>query len=65
MKFIHMRFTRYRIREMRNSYRILVGILKGKKPHERPRRRWANIKLDARGIWRENMDRFNLSQNRV
>jgi hypothetical protein len=38
-----------RMGEKRNSYRILVGKPEGKRPLERPRRRWVdNIKLDLR-----------------
>jgi hypothetical protein len=37
--------------EKRNAYRILVGHPEGKKPVERPRRRWVNnIKIDLREI---------------
>jgi hypothetical protein len=33
--------------EKRNAYRILVGNSEGKRPLERPRRRWMdNIKMD-------------------
>jgi hypothetical protein len=35
-----------RLREKRNAYRILVGKPEGKRPLERPRRRWVdNIKI--------------------
>jgi hypothetical protein len=35
--------------EKRNAYRILVGKTEGKRPLERPRRRWVdNIKTDLR-----------------
>jgi hypothetical protein len=35
--------------QKRNAYTILMGKPKGKKPLERPRRRWAdNIKMDLR-----------------
>jgi hypothetical protein len=38
-----------RMREKRNAYRILVGKPEGKRPLERPRRRWVeNIKMDLR-----------------
>jgi hypothetical protein len=37
--------------EKRNAYRISVGKPEGKRPSERPRRRWEeNIKLDLRDI---------------
>jgi hypothetical protein len=40
----------------RVAYRVLVGIPEGKKPLERPRRRWeGNIKIDFQevgcGVW--------------
>jgi hypothetical protein len=35
----------------RNSYRILVGKLDGKRPQGRPRRRWVNnVKIDLREL---------------
>jgi hypothetical protein len=37
--------------EKMNAYRILVGKPEGKRPLERPRRRWMdNIKMDLREI---------------
>jgi hypothetical protein len=37
--------------EKRNAYTILVGKPEGKRPLERPRRRWVdNIKMDIREI---------------
>jgi hypothetical protein len=40
-----------RMGEGRNVYRILVGMPEGKRPLERPRRRWEDgIKLDLREI---------------
>jgi hypothetical protein len=37
--------------ENRNSYRVLLGKLEGKRPLGRPRRRWEdNIEMDIRGI---------------
>jgi hypothetical protein len=38
-----------RMREKRNSYRILVGKPEGRRPIGRPRRRWLNnIKMDLK-----------------
>jgi hypothetical protein len=48
-----MRWTGHvvRMREKRNTYRILVGKPEGKRPLGRPRRRWLNsIKMDLRKI---------------
>jgi hypothetical protein len=40
-----------RVGEGRNLYRVLVGKLEGKRPLERPRRRWKNgLKMDLRDI---------------
>jgi hypothetical protein len=39
------------MREMRNTYKILVGKPEGKRPLGRPRRRWEdNIRMDLREI---------------
>jgi hypothetical protein len=44
--------------ETRNAYRILVGKPEGKRPLERPRRRWVdNIKMDG-------VDWIELAQDR-
>ena len=43
-----------RMGEERGVYRVLVGKPKGRRPLERPRRRWVdNIKMDLQdvGIW--------------
>jgi hypothetical protein len=48
-----MRWARHvaRVGEGRNVYRVLVGKPEGKRPLERPRRRWDNgIKMDLREI---------------
>jgi hypothetical protein len=51
--------------EKRNAYRILVGKLEGKKPLERPRRRWVdNIKIDIREIGYDGADWVDLAQDR-
>jgi hypothetical protein len=39
------------MREKRGAYRVLVGKSKGRKPLEKPRRRWEdNIKMDLREV---------------
>jgi hypothetical protein len=49
----------------RNAYRILVGNPEGKKPLERPRRRWVdNIKMDLSEIGWGGMDWIYLAQDR-
>jgi hypothetical protein len=43
--------------EKRNAYRILVVKPEGKRPLERPRRRWVdNIKIDPKEIGKDDMD---------
>jgi hypothetical protein len=49
----------------RNSYRDLVGKVKGNRPLGRPRRRWEdNIKIVLREIASDVMDRIHLAQDR-
>jgi hypothetical protein len=52
--------------EGRGVYRVLVGMLEGKRPLGRPRRRWEdNIKMD---LWEIGMDGANwirVAQDRV
>ncbi|KAJ4449625.1 hypothetical protein ANN_01028 [Periplaneta americana] len=51
--------------ESRNSYRVLVARLEGKRPLGRPRRRWEdNIKMDLRKVGYDNRDWINLAQDR-
>jgi hypothetical protein len=56
--------------ERRNAYRILVGKPDGRKPLERPRRRWEDIiqtDLQEVGCWRVGgggMDWIDLTQDR-
>jgi hypothetical protein len=51
--------------ETRNAYRILVGKPEGKRPLERPRRKWVdNIKMDLREIAWAGMDWIELAQDR-
>jgi hypothetical protein len=49
--------------ETMNSYRILVGNSKGKRPLGRPKRRWVdNIKMGLREIGWDGMDWIDLAQ---
>jgi hypothetical protein len=51
--------------EGRNLYRVLVGNPEGKRPLERPRRRWEDgIKMDLREIGWEGVEWINLAQDR-
>jgi hypothetical protein len=54
-----------RMGENRNAFRIFVVMPEGKRPLERPRRRWVdNIKMDLREIGWNSMDWIDLAQNR-
>ncbi|KAJ4447736.1 hypothetical protein ANN_09744 [Periplaneta americana] len=54
-----------RMGESRNAYRVLVGRPEGKRPLERPRRRWEdNIKMDLREVGYDDRDWINLAQDR-
>jgi hypothetical protein len=54
-----------RIGEKRNTYRILVGKPRGKRPLGRPRGRWAdNIKMDLREIEWVGMYWIDVTQDR-
>jgi hypothetical protein len=51
--------------EGRNVYRVLVGKSKGRRPLERPRRRWENkLKLDLREIGWGGVEWVHLAQDR-
>jgi hypothetical protein len=51
--------------EKRNVYRLLVGKPEGKRPLERPRRRWIyNIKMELLEIGLSVADRIGLAQDR-
>ncbi|KAJ4441021.1 hypothetical protein ANN_10870 [Periplaneta americana] len=54
-----------RMGESRNAYRVLVGRPAGKRPLERPRRRWEdNIKMELREVGYDGRDWINLAQDR-
>jgi len=54
-----------RIMEMRGVYRISVGKPEGKRPLERPRRKWEdNIKMDLQGVGCGDADWIELAQDR-
>jgi hypothetical protein len=54
-----------RMGEKRNAYRILVGNPEGKRPLERPRRRWVdNTNMGLREIGWDGMDWIDLAQDR-
>ena len=51
--------------ERRDTYRVLVEKLEGKRPLGRPRRRWEdNIKMNLQEVGREGMDPIELAQVR-
>jgi hypothetical protein len=51
--------------EKMNAYRVLVRKSKGKRPLERPRRRWEdNIRMDLREIGWGGMDWIDLAQDK-
>jgi hypothetical protein len=54
-----------RVGEKRNLYRLLVGKPEGKRPLERPRRRWIdNIKMELLEIGLNVVDWIRLAQDR-
>jgi len=54
-----------RIWERRAIYRVLVGKPEGKRPLERPRRRWEdNVKMDLREVGCGGMDWIELAEGR-
>jgi hypothetical protein len=51
--------------ERRGAYRALAEKPEGRRPLERPRRRWENnIKMDLREVGWRNKDWIDLAQNR-
>jgi hypothetical protein len=53
------------MRARSNAYRILVGKPEGRRPLERPRRRWVdNIKMDLIDIGWDGIDWIDLAQDR-
>jgi hypothetical protein len=53
------------MRDTRNVYRILVGKPEGKRPLERPRRRWVdNITMYLRETGWDGMDCIELAEDR-
>jgi hypothetical protein len=54
-----------RMGEKKNAYRILMGKPEGRRPLERPRRRWVdNIKMDLRELGWDGVDWIDLAQDR-
>jgi hypothetical protein len=54
-----------RMGEKRNAYRLLVGKPKGRRPLERPRRRWLdNIRMDLVEVGWGYVDWIGLAENR-
>jgi hypothetical protein len=51
--------------ERRGAYRALVGKPEGRRPLERPKRRWEdNIKVDLQEVGGGNIDWIDLAQDR-
>jgi hypothetical protein len=51
--------------EERNMYRVLMGKPEGKRPLERPRRRWEDgIRMDLREVGWGSVDWIQLAQDR-
>jgi hypothetical protein len=52
------------MREERNAYRLLVGKPEGKRPRERPRRRWVdNIRMDLGEVEWGDVDWIGLAKD--
>jgi len=72
-KFIHINICKLmswagpvaRMGEERRVYRVLVGKLEGRRPLERPRRRWVNnIRMDLQEVGCGYLDWIGLTQDR-
>jgi hypothetical protein len=51
--------------EDRGVYRVLIGKPEGKRPLERPRRRWEDkIKMDLQKVWGGRRNWMELAQDR-
>jgi hypothetical protein len=67
MKSKRMRWAVHiaRIRKKRNAYRLLVGKPDGKRPLERPRRRWVdNIRMDIGEVGWGGVEWIGVAQDR-
>ena len=67
IKWRRMRWAGHVVRmgEERVVYRVLVGKPEGRRPLERPRRRWVdNIRMDLQEVGRGYMDWIGLAQDR-
>jgi len=53
-----------RMGEERRVYRVLVGKPEGRRPLERPRRRWVDIRMDLQEVGWGYMDWIGLAQDR-
>jgi hypothetical protein len=68
IKARRMRWARHVacMREERGVHSILIGMPEGKRPLERPRRRWDyNIKMDLRAVEIDEANWIRLAQDRV
>jgi hypothetical protein len=55
----------YKFEEQKNSYRLMVGKLEGKRPLRRPRHRFVdNIRMDLGEVERSDVNWIGLAQDR-
>ena len=69
VRVIKSRRTRWvghvaRMGEERGVYRVLVGKPEGRRPLERPRRRWVDVRMDLQEVGCGYMDWIGLAQDR-